>query len=94
MLAENAAGLIVVTSDDDRTALMHAGETLERLLLVLTSLNVQYAFLNQPVQLPDLRHELWRIIRSPKPPQLLLRIGYAPKVRLAMPRRPVPAVTL
>jgi hypothetical protein len=94
MLAENAAGLIVVTSDDDRTALIQAGETLERLLLVRTSLNVQYAFLNQPVQLPDLRRELWHIIRTPKPPQLLLRIGYAPKVKLAMPRRPINATTL
>jgi hypothetical protein len=94
MLAENAAGLIAVTSDDDRTALIRAGETLERLLLLLTSLGVQYAFLNQPVQVPDLRRELWRIIRTPRPPQLLLRIGYAPKVKLAMPRRPVTAVTV
>ena len=93
MLAENAAGLIVVTSDEDPTALMRAGETLERLLLVLTSLGVQYAFLNQPVQIAELRRELWSIIRTPRPPQLLLRIGYAPRVRLAMPRRPVTAVT-
>lgn len=93
MLAENAAGLIVVTSDDDRAALIRAGEALEQLLLVLTSLGVQYAFLNQPVQVPELRRELWRVIRTPKPPQLLLRIGYAPKVRVAMPRRPVAAVT-
>ena len=94
MLAENAAGLIVLTSDDTPPALIRAGETLERLLLVLTALGVQYAFLNQPVQVPDLRRELWSIIRTPRPPQLLLRIGYAPKVRLAMPRRPVPSVTV
>ena len=93
MLAENAAGLIVVTGDDDPPALMRAGETLERLLLVLTSLGVQYAFLNQPVQISDLRRELWRIIRTPRPPQLLLRIGYAPRMKLPMPRRPVTAVT-
>lgn len=94
MLAENAAGLIVVTSDEDHSALIRAGETLERLLLVLTSLGVQYAFLNQPVQVPELRRELWGIIRTPRPPQLLLRIGYAPRVRLAMPRRPINAVTV
>lgn len=93
LLAEHAAGLIVVTSDEDRGALIRAGETLERLLLVLTSLGVQYAFLNQPVQVPELRRELWRIVRTPSPPQLLLRIGYAPRVKLAMPRRPVTAVT-
>ena len=93
LLAEHAAGLIVITGDDDPIALIRAGETLERLLLVLTSLGVQYAFLNQPVQVPELRRELWSLIRTPKLPQLLLRIGYARPVRRAMPRRPVPSVT-
>lgn len=92
-LTENAAGLIVVTGDDDRVSLVRAGETLERLLLTLTTLGVQYAFLNQAVEVPQLRRELWRLIRSPKAPQLLLRIGYAKPVTPAMPRRPVNTVT-
>ena len=92
-LTANAAGLIVVTSDDDGIALLRAGEALERLLLTLTSLGVQYAFLNQPVEVPHLRHELWRLIRSPKPPQLLLRMGYARPIPRAMPRRQVETVT-
>lgn len=91
-LTEEAAGLIVITSDEDRASLIRAGEALERLLLALTALGVQYAFLNQPVQVPELRRELWNLIRTPKAPQLLLRIGYAPPVRRAMPRRPVTAV--
>ena len=62
-------------------------------LLTLTSLGVQYSFLNQPVQVPELRRELWDLVRTPKPPQLLVRIGYAKPVRRAMPRRPVTAVT-
>ena len=91
-LTEEAAGLIVITSDEDRASLIRAGEALERLLLALTALGVQYSFLNQPVQVPELRRELWNLIRTPKAPQLLLRIGYAPPVRRAMPRRPVTAV--
>lgn len=94
MLAENAAGLIVITGDDDRATLIRVGETLERLLLVLTSLGVQYAFLNQPVQVPELRRELANLVRTPKPPQLLLRIGYARPVRNPMPRRNIEAVTV
>ena len=90
---EEAAGLIVICNDDDRASLVRTGETLERLLLGLTSLGVQYAFLNQPVQVPELRRKLWRLIRTAKPPQILIRIGYAPPVRRAMPRRPVAAVT-
>ncbi len=88
-LAENAAGMLVITSDDDRVSLIRAGETLERLLLLLTTLGIQYSFLNQPVEVDPLRHELWSMIRSVKAPQLLLRIGYATPVRRPMPRRPL-----
>lgn len=93
-LASNAAGLIVLMSDEDRTSLLRAGETLELLLLTLTSLGVQYAFLNQPIQVPELRRELWTLVRTPKPPQVLLRIGYAPPPLRAAPRRRVSAATV
>jgi hypothetical protein len=91
-LTNTAAGLIVVTSDDDRVSLLRAGEALEILLLTLTSLGVQYAFLNQPMQVPELRRALWNLVRTPKCPQLLLRIGYAAPTRRAAPRRRVGAV--
>lgn len=93
-LTTSAAGLIVLTSDEDRASLLLAGETLERLLLTLTTLGVQYAFLNQPIQVPELRRELWTLVRTPKPPQLLLRIGYAAPIRRAAPRRRVNSVTV
>ena len=92
-LVEHASGLIVVIGDDDRTALIRAGETLERLLLTLTSLGVQYAFLNQALEVPELRREVWGVLRTAKPPQLILRIGYAKTQQKPMPRRPVKAVT-
>lgn len=90
----NAAGLIVMTGDDDPASLMRAGETLERLLLGLTSLGVAYSFVNQPVQVPELRRELWKLIRTARPPQILLRIGYATATPRATPRRPVGAVVV
>lgn len=93
-LVERAAGLIVVIGDDDRSSLVRSGEALERLLLSLTSLRVQYAFVNQAIEVPDIRRELWRLIRTPKAPQLLLRIGYARMTLRPMPRRPVGAVTV
>jgi hypothetical protein len=93
-LVQHAAGLIVLVSDNDRVALLRAGESLELLLLTLTSLGIQYAFLNQPLEVPELRRELWKLIRTPKPPQLLLRIGYARPPQRAMPRRPVNNVTV
>jgi hypothetical protein len=93
-LAENAAGLLVLMSDEDQASLLRAGESLELLLLALTALGVQYAFLNQPIQVPELRRELWNLVRTPRPPQVLLRIGYAAAVKHAAPRRRVASVTV
>jgi hypothetical protein len=86
-LVEHCAGLIVMTAEDDRVSLIRAGEILEMLLLVLTKLGVQYSFLNSPIEVETLRSELWSMIRSPHPPQLLLRIGYAKTVPRPQPRR-------
>jgi hypothetical protein len=91
-LVAGAAGLIAVTADDDRTSLLQAGEALERLLLLLTSLGLHYSFMNQPIEVKELRGELWSMIRSAKPPQLLLRIGYARRTVRPMPRRRVGSV--
>lgn len=92
-LVEHAAGLIVVSSEDDRAALLRAGEALERLLLTLTALGVQYAFVNQVIEVPELRKELWRLMRTAQPPQLMVRIGYASRAATRpQPRRPLTAV--
>lgn len=93
-LAEEAAGLIVISGDDDRVALLRAGEALERLLLVITSLGLQYALFNQVLEVPRLRRELWTLVRTPRAPQLLLRVGCAPPVKAGMPRRPLESATV
>lgn len=92
-LVDQAAGLIAITGDDDPPALIRTGETLEHLLLFLTSLGLQYAFVNQPVQVAALRRELWTLIRTPRPPQVMIRIGYGASTLRPMPRRPLEAVT-
>jgi hypothetical protein len=91
-LAESAAGIVVITSEDDTPSLVRAGEVLEYFLLLLTSHGIQYSFLNQPVEVDGLRGQLWSMLRSSRPPQLILRIGYARPVAKAMPRRPVDSV--
>lgn len=88
-LVEKAAGLIAITADDDRVSLLRAGETLELLLLLLTTAGVQYSFMNQPCEVEQLRRQLWSMLRSERPPQLLVRIGYARAVQRPMPRRDV-----
>lgn len=85
----DAAALVVITCDEDKTSLIRAGETLERLLLLLTRCGLQYSFLNEPIEVEGLRNELWSMIRSQRPPQLLLRIGYGKPVPRPQPRRKV-----
>lgn len=89
---EAAAGLVVITADDDRTSLLRAGEALETLLLLLTTRAVQYSFINSPVEASETREELRSLVRCERPPQLLLRIGYAEPVERAAPRRRVESV--
>lgn len=81
--------LVVITSEDDQVSLLEAGQVLERLLLTATLTGLQYSFMNQPVQVTALRSALAPMIRSTHPPQLMLRVGYAPQVKQAMPRRAV-----
>lgn len=91
-MVQDAAALLAITADDDKTSLIRAGEVLERLLLLLTQLGLQYSFLNEPVEVSDVRTELWSMIRSQRPPQLLVRVGYGKPVERPQPRRKVSQV--
>lgn len=79
--------VVVLTAEDDPISLLEAGQVLEQLLLTATRVGLQYSFMNQPVQVATLRDLLAPICRPPHPPQLLLRIGYAPPATRPMPRR-------
>lgn len=86
-LVQDAAALLVITSDDDKTSLVRAGETVELFLLLLTQLGLQYSFINEPIEVSGVRTDLWSMIRSQRPPQLLLRVGYGKPVERPQPRR-------
>jgi hypothetical protein len=88
-LIGSASLLAVVSGEDDRRSLVDAGQLLERLLLTVTLAGLHYSFMNQPVEVKSLRNVLASMIRSPHPPQLLMRIGYALAVTDALPRREV-----
>jgi hypothetical protein len=91
-LAESASALLLVTSDDDRVSLIQAGQAMELLLLTITDVGLQYSFLNQPVAVDALRDRIRSLAGAAHPAQLLLRIGDAPPVEQAMPRRPLERV--
>jgi hypothetical protein len=91
-LIKDAAALIVVTAENDRVALLRAGEVVERLLLTVTRHGLQYSFLNQPIEVPKLRQVLQGLALTQSPPQLLVRIGRTNETTRPAPRRQVSSV--
>lgn len=92
---EDAAALVTVTASDDRVSLVQAGEILERLLLTITRQGLQYSFLNQAVEVPELRSKLQDLTLSSRPPQLLVCVGSARETKARpAPRRPMESVVV
>lgn len=86
-LAEHAPALVVLgTERDDKSAWLQAGKALAHVLLAATTANVSASFLNQPIELAELRPHLSELLGRPGLPQLMFRLGYGPDV-LATPRR-------
>lgn len=79
--------LAVLTTPGDRPLdWLRAGQALQRVLLVATAQGLSASFLNQPLDLRDMRHR-----RNPHHrrghPQMIIRLGYGPYVARP-PRRP------
>ncbi|GIH76744.1 Acg family FMN-binding oxidoreductase [Planobispora longispora] len=86
---EDRPRLAVLTTPGDGPAdWLRAGQALQRLLLVATVHGLSASFLNQPLDLRDMRRHT-----DPRHPgghpQMIIRLGYGPAVPRA-PRRPVP----
>ncbi len=89
----SSAGALVITSEsEDRTAWVRAGQMYERTALLMTSLNIKSAFVNQPIEVASLRSEFQSAMGlDGNLPQLLLRFGYANGMPKSL-RRPVEAI--
>jgi len=78
---------ILSTTRDDRVSWLQAGQGLQRLLLVACARGLAASFLNQPLDVPeirrDMKHPAWHGI-----PQMIIRLGYARR-DVSTPRRPV-----
>jgi nitroreductase len=77
---------VLGTASDDLPAWINAGQALQRILLAARSEDIWSSFLNQPVEIPDLRLRLSEAIGASGFPQVLLRLGYGPEAPPA-PRR-------
>ncbi|MGA9318666.1 MAG: hypothetical protein WBV84_11500 [Nitrososphaeraceae archaeon] len=90
-LATGSPILVVLgTMKDEPLEWLNAGMILAKILLFARSENIWTSFLNQPIEVPQLRQKLREAINRMEAgyPQLLLRMGYADEVK-PTPRRPM-----
>lgn len=88
-LALTAPALVVLsTSGDDDSDWLRAGQAVGVLLLRAAANGLAASFLNQPIEVPELRVGLGELVGSGSP-QLLLRLGYGATTRRPTPRRSV-----
>lgn len=82
-------GLVAVlsTDHDDRPDWLRAGQALQRILLYAAAHDVVAAFHTQPLEIPRLRAIVRDTLSAGKFPQMVLRLGYAPR-GAPVPRRP------
>jgi hypothetical protein len=83
----------LATKNDSQADWISTGRALAKTLLLLTHHDLSASYLNQPIEVPDLRIELKRKLGIEGHPQILLRIGYGPDVK-PTPRRPVEEIIL
>jgi nitroreductase len=83
--------LLLTMPRDGKSEWFAAGEALQRVLLRATSAGLSASYLNQPIEVAELRNRLRQVIGEPGQPQVMLRLGYGLEVR-SPPRRPVDTV--
>ena len=92
-LARTAPLLAVLgTTGDEEADWLAAGQALERVLLAAAMAGLQASYLNQPVQVAELRTRLAALCRPGGAPQTVLRLGYPTSDAPEAPRRPLPEV--
>jgi hypothetical protein len=91
----SSPGIFLLASEfESKTSWVRTGQVYQRMALLMTSLNLRSAFLNQPIEVKPLRGQLQAALGLPAArPQLLVRIGYS-RLMPASLRRPVEQVTI
>ncbi len=91
----SSAGVAVFVSErDDKEHWVRAGRSCQRFALQATALGLKHAFINQPVEVAQLRPELAALVgMTGHRPDLVMRFGYGPELPFSA-RRPVSAVLI
>jgi nitroreductase len=79
---------VLGTDADNARSWIDAGQALENVLLIASAEEVQASFLNQPIEVAEIRPRLAESIGRTGFPQVLIRLGYGPEAA-PTPRRAV-----
>src|SRR5690606_18343414 len=83
---------VFVSARDDKAHWFEAGRACQRFALQASALDVKYAFVNQPVEVPELRGQFARWLGiGTKRPDFIIRFGRGPEMPRSL-RRPVEQV--
>ncbi len=93
-IASSSGIAVFVSAKDDPEHWVLAGQACQRFALQATAMGLKHAFLNQPVEVPDLRDELAALVGlTGRRPDLVMRFGRGAVMPFSA-RRPVDAVLL
>lgn len=88
LLADESPTLVLLsTAGDTPRDWLQAGQALQRVLLEAQRHGVQASYLNQPIQLAELRPKLEQLLALECHAQILMRMGYPDELLPASPRR-------
>ena len=93
LVEESPAIVVLGTKNDTYNNWLAAGQALERILLRSQAVGLSCSFLNQPIQIPQLRSELSKVLSQSGFPQIVLRLGFCKEVK-PTPRRKVEEVLI
>ncbi|MCC6616122.1 MAG: nitroreductase family protein [Anaerolineae bacterium] len=86
--------LVIASESEGKASWVRTGQVYERMALTMTSLGIQSAFLNQPLEVPDVRSQFQSALGlGDTLPQLLIRFGYGSPMPRSL-RRPVESVVI
>lgn len=90
---DSSAGIVVFLADRaDKAHWIAVGRACQRFALTATALGVKHAFVNQPVEVAQLRPELASLVGEPGlRPDIVMRFGRGPVLPFSL-RRPVTSV--
>ena len=91
-LLQSSPAIVVLSTKFDKPAdWLAAGQALQRVLLRSQVIKLFASFLNQPVQVPELRSQLSKLLGDKGYPQVVLRLGFGLEAK-PTPRRTVDEV--